>query len=77
MILITKWFKGKELGLAMSFNITLTRLGSSLTCWTMPVLYNAKNASFAVSSGFAIAMFCLGCAAIATIIDRMADESKP
>jgi MFS family permease len=38
-VVISKWFKGQELALAMAINLSLSKLATVVTDWTSPLLY--------------------------------------
>lgn len=38
-IIISKWFKGQELALALAINLSLSKLATVVTDWTSPLMY--------------------------------------
>jgi MFS family permease len=40
-IVISKWFKGQELALALAINLSLSKLATVVTDWTSPLMYRS------------------------------------
>lgn len=63
--IVSKWFKGKELSMALGLNISVSRLGSVINGFVVPQIYNDKhpdNLGIALLVGFFICCFSLLCA---------------
>mmetsp|Transcript_11707 Transcript_11707/g.11650 ORF Transcript_11707/g.11650 Transcript_11707/m.11650 type:complete len:152 (+) Transcript_11707:252-707(+) len=50
--IVSRWFKGKELSLALGINISVSRLGSVFNNYTMPPLAKATSLGWALTFGF-------------------------
>ena len=74
--IVSKWFKGKELAMALGLNITISRLGSVVNGWVIPTIYNNNHMDklgIALMVGFFVCVFSLVCAVLLTLLDRKAD----
>lgn len=63
--IVSKWFKGKELAMALGLNISVSRLGSVINGFVVPQIYNndhRDNLGLALLVGFFICVFSLVCA---------------
>lgn len=63
--IVSKWFKGKELALALGLNISISRLGSVINGILIPRIYNEDhkdNLGNAFLLGFFICIFSFACA---------------
>lgn len=63
--IVSKWFKGKELSMALGLNISFSRLGSVINGIVIPQIYNNKNMDklgLALLVGFFVCLFSLVCA---------------
>lgn len=67
--IVSKWFKGKELSMALGLNISVSRLGSVINGLILPQIYNKTSAAsndkalgYALLVGFLICLFSLACA---------------
>ena len=67
--IVSKWFKGKELSMALGLNISVSRLGSVINGLILPQIYNKTSAAsndkalgYALLVGFLICIFSLACA---------------
>ena len=61
---MSKWFKGKELAMALGLNISVSRLGSVVNGFVVPKIYNDKNPDnlgIALLVGFFVCVFSLVC----------------
>ena len=57
---MSKWFKGKELALALALNISISRLASVVNGLVIPAVYNethTQNLGLALIIGFFICVF--------------------
>ena len=62
---MSKWFKGKELAMALGLNISISRLGSVINGVVIPKIYNDEhmdNLGLALLVGFFVCIFSLICA---------------
>jgi len=62
---LAKWFKGKELSMALGLNISVSRLGSVINGIVIPQIYNNDNMDklgLALLVGFFVCIFSLICA---------------
>jgi len=57
---LAKWFKGKEMALAMGLEMAIARLGVFAVMWIAPVISVKFNASILAPMGFCGAMLCVG-----------------
>lgn len=74
--IVSKWFKGKELAMALGLNITISRLGSVVNGIIVPQIYNESHKDrlgFALLVGFFVCIFSLVCAILLTLMDARAD----
>ncbi len=63
--IVSKWFKGKELSMALGLNISVSRLGSVINGIVIPLIYNNDNMDklgIALLVGFFVCIFSLICA---------------
>jgi len=63
--IVAKWFKGKELSMAMGFNLSISRLGSVINGFVVPQIYNDDNhdkLGIALFVGLGVCIFSLVCA---------------
>jgi hypothetical protein len=63
--IVSKWFKGKELSMAMGLNISVSRLGSVINGFVVPQIYNDSNhdkLGQALFVGLGVCIFSLVCA---------------
>lgn len=75
--IVSKWFKGKELNMALGLNISIARLGSVINGLTVLGLYNSSpdgNLGLPFLVGFFICAFSFGTALAIACIDRHADK---
>lgn len=73
---ISQWFKGKELAMALGFNLSVSRLGSVVNGLVVPTIYNDNHMNrlgIALLVGFFVCVFSLVCAICLVLIDRKAD----
>ena len=72
--IISKWFKGRELAFALGFNLSVSRLGSTINGFLVPISYEAGGLGFALLVGFIICIFSLVSAICLILMDRHADK---
>ena len=70
--IVSVWFKGKELNLAMGLNISIARLGSVANGFIVPVLYNNLGLGFSLMFGFFVCVFSFANAIGIYILDNKA-----
>ena len=57
--ILAKWFKGKEMALAMGLEMAIARLGVFGVMWIAPIIYN-KFGTIQAPVGFCGALLCVG-----------------
>ncbi len=74
--IIAKWFKGKEMALAMGLEMAIARLGVFAVMWLAPIIANRYNASVLAPVAFCSALLFVGliCFLIFTVMDRKLDN---
>lgn len=73
--LISKWFKGKEMSLALGIDISLDRGVTVCNYFLEPGLYNATgDLNIGVWFGVIIGLISLGCAVVVIYCDRARDK---
>ena len=75
--IVSKWFKGKELAMALGLNLSISRLGSVINGIVIPRIYNDDHMDtlgFALLIGFFVCIFSLICAFLLTAMDKLADK---
>ena len=58
--ILAKWFKGKEMALAMGLEMAIARLGVSGAMWIAPAISNKFGASIMAPVGFCAALLVIG-----------------
>ena len=58
--ILAKWFKGKEMALAMGLEMAIARLGVFAVMWIAPIISNAAGGSILAPLGFCGALLCIG-----------------
>ena len=58
--ILAKWFKGKEMALAMGLEMAIARLGVFAVMWIAPIISNAAGGSVCAPLGFCGALLCIG-----------------
>jgi len=58
--ILAKWFKGKEMALAMGLEMAIARLGVFAVMWIAPIISNAAGGSVVAPLGFCGALLCIG-----------------
>ncbi len=74
--IISKWFKGKELAMALGFNLSVSRLGSVVNGIIIPQVYNDQHLDrlgLALLIGFFVCVFSEICALFLILLDKKAD----
>ncbi|MBO4875125.1 MAG: MFS transporter [Bacteroidales bacterium] len=73
---IAKWFKGKEMALAMGLEMAIARLGVFAVMWLAPLISNAFDKSVVAPVAFCTALLLIGliCFIVFTFMDRKLDK---
>ena len=58
--ILAKWFKGKEMALAMGLEMAIARLGVFAVMWIAPIISNAFGGTVVAPMGFCGALLCIG-----------------
>ena len=58
--ILAKWFKGKEMAMAMGLEMAIARLGVFGVMWIAPIISNAFGGSILAPLGFCGALLCIG-----------------
>ncbi|MGM9747852.1 MAG: MFS transporter, partial [Candidatus Cryptobacteroides sp.] len=58
--ILAKWFKGKEMALAMGLEMAIARLGVFAVMWIAPIISKAFGGSILAPLGFCGALLCIG-----------------
>ena len=58
--ILAKWFKGKEMALAMGLEMAIARLGVFAVMWIAPIISKAFGGSVLAPLGFCGALLCVG-----------------
>lgn len=58
--ILAKWFKGKELALAMGLEMAIARLGVFAVMWIAPIISGAMGNTVIAPLGFCAALLCIG-----------------
>ena len=58
--ILAKWFKGKEMALAMGLEMAIARLGVFAVMWIAPIISNAFGGTILAPLGFCGALLCIG-----------------
>ena len=58
--ILAKWFKGKEMALAMGLEMAIARLGVFGVMWIAPIISNAFGGTVVAPMGFCGALLCIG-----------------
>jgi len=72
--IISRWFVGKELSLALGINISVSRLGSVFNNYSMPPFAEATNLGWALFFGFVLCIISFICGAILTWFEKYANK---
>lgn len=70
--IVSRWFIGKELALALGINISVSRLGSVFNSYTMPPLAEATSIGWALVFGLALTLLSFGSGFVLTLFERKA-----
>jgi nitrate/nitrite transporter NarK len=57
---IAKWFKGKEMAMAMGLEMSIARLGVFAAMWLSPFVYEKFNNVISAPVAFGAALLCIG-----------------
>ncbi len=73
---IAKWFKGKEMALAMGLEMAIARLGVFAVMWLSPMISNKFDASIVAPIGFCTALLFVGliCYSVFSVMDIKLDK---
>ena len=73
---IAKWFKGKEMSLAMGIEMAIARLGVFAVMWISPIIAGKENPSVVAPLAFCTALLLIGLIAfiVFTVMDRKLDS---
>lgn len=73
---IAKWFKGKEMALAMGLEMAIARLGVFAVMWIAPIISNHFDKSIVAPIGFCTALLIIGllCYTVFTVMDKALDK---
>ncbi len=58
--ILAKWFKGKEMALAMGLEMAIARLGVFAVMWIAPIISSSCGGSVSAPLGFCGALLCIG-----------------
>ena len=58
--ILAKWFKGKEMALAMGLEMAIARLGVFAVMWIAPIISKSFGGSLLAPVGFCGALLCVG-----------------
>ena len=58
--ILAKWFKGKEMALAMGLEMAIARLGVFAVMWIAPIISRSFGGSLLAPVGFCGALLCIG-----------------
>ncbi|MCI6493024.1 MAG: MFS transporter [Bacteroidales bacterium] len=58
--ILAKWFKGKEMALAMGLEMAIARLGVFAVMWIAPIISKSFDGSLLAPVGFCGALLCIG-----------------
>ncbi len=58
--ILAKWFKGKEMALAMGLEMAIARLGVFAVMWIAPIISGAAGGTILAPLGFCGALLCIG-----------------
>ena len=58
--ILAKWFKGKEMALAMGLEMAIARLGVFAVMWIAPIISDSFGGSVLAPVGFCGALLCIG-----------------
>jgi len=74
--ILAKWFKGKEMALAMGLEMAIARLGVFAVMWIAPIISNHFGGSVIAPLGFCGALLCIGLInfIIFGVMDKKFDE---
>ncbi len=73
---IAKWFKGKEMALAMGLEMAIARLGVFAVMWLSPYISTKFDGSVVAPVGFCTALLFVGliCYSVFTLMDKVLDK---
>lgn len=72
--IVSAWFSGKQLAMALGMNISISRLGSVLNDQTEPAFNTATGSiDFGIWFGFILCLISMGCGGALSILDKRRD----
>ncbi len=72
--MVVKWFKGQEIAFALGLTLTISRLGSSLSSYLTPWIYEQEgNLIVPMAVGVVLSAFSLCMIGLLSILDKYAD----
>ncbi|MBQ0081119.1 MAG: MFS transporter [Alistipes sp.] len=73
---IAKWFKGKEMALAMGIEMAIARLGVFAVMWISPMIAKHYDNSVVTPVGYCSALLVIGliCYSVFTVMDKVFDK---
>ncbi|EGR34415.1 major facilitator superfamily domain protein [Ichthyophthirius multifiliis] len=75
--IVSQWFKGKEISLALGLNISIARLGSVIGSFLFPALYNINKDLFSpLLVGAIFCVFSWLCGCVLNFLDKKADQQE-
>ncbi len=75
---IARWFKGKEMALAMGLEMAIARLGVFAVMWLSPMVSNMFDKSIVAPVGFCTALLIIGliCYSVFSIMDKTLERQE-
>ena len=76
---MSRWFIGKELSLALGLNMSIGRLGSVFNSYSLPPLANATSLGYALLFGLTLCIISMICGIVLIVMDKLiksSDNSK-
>lgn len=71
---VSRWFIGKELSLALGLNISISRLGSVFNNYSMPPMADAISLGWALFFGFILCVISFICGVVLTFFETHANK---
>lgn len=71
---VSRWFIGKELSLALGINISVSRLGSVFNNYSMPPMADATNLGWALTFGFFLCVLSWFSGLVLTFFEKHANK---
>eukprot|EP00744_Colponema_vietnamica_P012638 GILI01017733.1.p1 GENE.GILI01017733.1~~GILI01017733.1.p1 ORF type:complete len:506 (-),score=112.11 GILI01017733.1:620-2137(-) len=73
---VTQWFRGKELALALGLNLSIARLGSVLNNASEPWIVSSSSLSIGLWVGFILCLFSLLAGLFLCLLDSKAEKEE-